>query len=190
MVKQRMTQSSVAPHDHRSIREKLRVPTSVLYGPRTDTDERERDRPLAGVRDQVSQIPGARLTTLTSAGITPWHSDSDPEEIARALEDFLAPSPTSTENTASMQGFRTLLFTDLESSTALTQALGDDAAQEVLRGHNESVRAALAANDGSEMKHTGDGIMASFSSAVSAVAAALQIQRDRPARAPPRRLSA
>jgi pimeloyl-ACP methyl ester carboxylesterase len=69
----------------------------------------------------------------------------------------------------------------LESSTALTQAVGDAKAQDVLHGHNDVVRAALAAHEGEEVKHTGDGIMASFGSAVSAVSAveaALAIQRD------------
>ncbi len=74
-------------------------------------------------------------------------------------------------------GVQTILFTDLESSTALTQAVGDARAQEVLHGHNEAVRAALAAHDGEEVKHTGDGIMAAFGSAVAAVEASLAIQR-------------
>jgi adenylate cyclase len=77
-----------------------------------------------------------------------------------------------------MEGFRALLFTDLESSTALTQSLGDAKAQEALRGHNAVVRTALAVHGGEEVKHTGDGIMAAFGSAVSAVEAALQMQRD------------
>ena len=70
------------------------------------------------------------------------------------------------------------LFTDLESSTALTQALGDEAAQELLGQHNEIVRAAVTSRGGREVKHTGDGIMATFGSAVAAVEAALRIQRD------------
>jgi class 3 adenylate cyclase len=40
--------------------------------------------------------------------------------------------------------------------------VGDEAAREVLRGHNTAVRGALEANGGREVKHTGDGIMASF----------------------------
>ena len=40
------------------------------------------------------------------------------------------------------------------------------------------MRSALEANGGREVKHTGDGIMASFPSAVSAVEASLAIQRD------------
>ena len=69
------------------------------------------------------------------------------------------------------------LFTDMESSTALTQQFGDAAAQEVRRTHNEIVRAALAASGGNEIKHTGDGIMASFSTASAALGCAIAIQR-------------
>ena len=70
------------------------------------------------------------------------------------------------------------MFTDLESSTALTQRVGDEAAQDVLHGHNDAVRKSLEDHGGREVKHTGDGIMAAFPSAVRAVEAALQIQRD------------
>ncbi len=90
------------------------------------------------------------------------------------LRDAVDAAPTSADSGA----FQTILSTDLESSTALTQRIGDEAAQEVLRGHNTAVRGALEANDGREVKHTGDGIMASFPSAVSAVEASLAIQRE------------
>ncbi len=50
-------------------------------------------------------------------------------------------------------------------------------AQELLRAHNRIVREALAANDGHEIKHTGDGIMASFGSAIGALNCAIAIQR-------------
>ena len=70
------------------------------------------------------------------------------------------------------------MFTDLESSTALTQRVGDDAAQSVLHGHNDPVRNALKTHGGREVKHTGDGIMAAFPSAVRAVEAAAQIQEE------------
>jgi class 3 adenylate cyclase len=73
-------------------------------------------------------------------------------------------------------GIRTVLFTDIVGSTSLTQRLGDDAVMKLLRVHDAVVREALASHGGREVKHTGDGIMASFSSAVSAVRAAMQIQ--------------
>ena len=71
----------------------------------------------------------------------------------------------------------TILFTDMQSSTAITQRLGDARAQEVRRAHNEIVRSALQATGGSEIKHTGDGIMASFTTASAALDCAIAIQR-------------
>jgi class 3 adenylate cyclase len=71
----------------------------------------------------------------------------------------------------------TILFTDMEGSTILTQRLGDAKAQEILRTHNSIVREALKAHNGSEIKHTGDGIMASFSSAARALECAIAMQR-------------
>lgn len=74
-------------------------------------------------------------------------------------------------------GVRTVLFTDMVDSTALTQHVGDDAAMVLLGVHDTIVRHALAASGGHEVKHTGDGIMSSFVSAASAVRCATQIQR-------------
>ena len=74
-------------------------------------------------------------------------------------------------------GIRTVLFTDVVNSTTLTQALGDEAALAVLSVHDTIVRDALAALGGREVKHTGDGIMASFVSAAGAIRCAVQIQR-------------
>ena len=75
-------------------------------------------------------------------------------------------------------GIRTVLFTDVVNSTTLTQSLGDKAALAILGVHDTIVRDALSALGGREVKHTGDGIMASFVSAASAVRCAIQIQRE------------
>jgi class 3 adenylate cyclase len=75
-------------------------------------------------------------------------------------------------------GIRTVLFTDIVDSTTLTQSLGDEAAMALFDVHNTVVRNALANLGGREVKHTGDGIMASFISAAAAVKCATQIQRE------------
>ncbi len=75
-------------------------------------------------------------------------------------------------------GIRTVLFTDVVNSTTLTQSLGDKAALAILGVHDTIVRDALSTLGGREVKHTGDGIMASFVSAASAVRCAIQIQRE------------
>jgi class 3 adenylate cyclase len=71
----------------------------------------------------------------------------------------------------------TILFTDMVGSTDLTQSRGDAAAQDLIRRHNGIVRGALADWSGKEIKHTGDGIMASFASSTNAVEAAVAIQK-------------
>jgi class 3 adenylate cyclase len=73
--------------------------------------------------------------------------------------------------------FRAVMFTDLESSTEMISVYGDDMAMELLRIHNVITRKALRNHFGQEIKHTGDGFMNSFTSAVSAVECAIDIQR-------------
>ena len=70
---------------------------------------------------------------------------------------------------------RTILFTDIVDSTAMTSRHGDDAAMAMLEVHDRLVRQALADNNGREIKHTGDGIMAAFVSSACAVRAACQL---------------
>ena len=60
------------------------------------------------------------------------------------------------------QGLLTILFTDLEGSTAMTLRLGDARAQEIVRTRNAIVRREVSVRAGAEIKHTGDGIIATF----------------------------
>ena len=71
---------------------------------------------------------------------------------------------------------RTVIFTDIVGSSDLTQRFGDDAGMEFLQVHDTIVREALVSFKGREVKHTGDGIMASFASAAGAVRCAAHIQ--------------
>jgi class 3 adenylate cyclase len=72
---------------------------------------------------------------------------------------------------------RAILFTDFCGSTQLTQELGDEGFMILLHDHDGIVRSALQRHGGAEVKHTGDGIMASFSSVISAVESGIEIQR-------------
>jgi class 3 adenylate cyclase len=69
------------------------------------------------------------------------------------------------------------MFTDIVGSTALVEALGDEAWDAVLRWHNTALREAFAAHGGEEITTTGDGFFVSFDSPDLAVAAAVAIQR-------------
>lgn len=73
-------------------------------------------------------------------------------------------------------GIRTILFTDIVGSTSLTQRLGDEAAMRLVHLHDDIVMDALSAQSGRKVKHTGDGVMASFASSACAVRCAIRIQ--------------
>jgi class 3 adenylate cyclase len=72
---------------------------------------------------------------------------------------------------------RTFLFTDIVDSTKVAELLGDTKWANVLRIHDETLHAALAASRGTIVNTTGDGVFAVFDSAVAGVAGAVAIQR-------------
>jgi class 3 adenylate cyclase len=125
-------------------------------------------------RELASKIPDAHLAVLEGTSIAPYMDDT--ERAAKTIDEFLGEGEDA-EGGAAPSGLVTILFTDMEGSTSLTQRLGDAGAQEVLRTHNTIIRDALKAHDGSETKHTGDGIMASFASASGALQSAIDMQR-------------
>ena len=122
---------------------------------------------IEAMQQMATSIPDCEVHYL-EAEMYPYRGGTQFDERVRAISEFFV-GPSAQGPTRIRGGLQTLLFTDLESSTALTQALGDAKAQEVLRGHNDAVRTALEVHGGEEVKHTGDGIFAAFGSAVSAV---------------------
>ena len=72
---------------------------------------------------------------------------------------------------------KTFMFTDIESSTNLVEALGDEVWQGVLRWHNEALRSLFAEHKGEEVVSTGDGFFVGFDSPDEALACAVAIQR-------------
>ena len=72
---------------------------------------------------------------------------------------------------------RTFMFTDIVKSTALLEAMGDEAWNEVLGWHDQTLRGVIARHSGEEINHSGDGVFASFAQPERAIECALQIQR-------------
>ena len=93
--------------------------------------------------------------------------------VMEAVDEWNEPAAGST----SKKEFVAVLFTDIVGSTAITQTRGDDAAQLVVHAHNTIVREALALHGGREIKHTGDGIMATFLQVTDAVEGAMAMQQ-------------
>lgn len=69
-----------------------------------------------------------------------------------------------------------VLFTDLVASTQLRSRLGDLAADALRREHDDALRTVTERHGGSQVKGTGDGVLAVFPAAAGAVAAAVDMQ--------------
>jgi len=94
------------------------------------------------------------------------------------VDAFLgAQKPTHSGTDPRDGGFRVVMFTDIAGSTALAGQLGDQRFHELLKTHNAVIREALNRHAGTEVKHTGDGILASFASVSQALECAMAIQR-------------
>ncbi|MCH8813833.1 MAG: adenylate/guanylate cyclase domain-containing protein [Chloroflexi bacterium] len=147
----------------------ITMPTLVLHG------RDDRTSPIENGQELAAGIKGARFVSFEGHHVP---NRKQAAQMDKAIREFIlgdASEPEPPEKPSS--GLVTILFTDMESSTALTQRLGDEAAQELVHEHNRVVREALKANHGSEIKHTGDGIMASFPSTRGALDCAVTIQR-------------
>jgi class 3 adenylate cyclase len=149
----------------------VRVPTLVLHPRQVATPD------MSVAQGLASRIPDARLVVLNGASSMPYLDSID--GVLAAIEDFLGEGEEAAAASEAPEpgAFRTVLFTDVEGSTALTQRLGDARAREVLREHERMVREALKSHGGSEVKTMGDGFMTSFSSATKALECAIAMQR-------------
>jgi class 3 adenylate cyclase len=86
------------------------------------------------------------------------------------------PKPGTNEVTIDT-ALRAILFTDIVGSTSMTERLGDARSVEMIRAHDALVRRALRDKSGRLVKHTGDGIMASFDDTTASVQCARTIQQ-------------
>jgi len=162
ILEEGMFRTDVTPYLSR-----LTMPTLVMH--RRDDNA----VPFENGRQMAALIPNAQFVPLAGDAHPPFVGDTAP--LLDAVNDLLGDKRGQAAEAPA--GLQTILFTDMEGSTGLTQRLGDARAQELVRAHNTIVREALKAQGGSEIKHTGDGIMASFPLASSALECAVAIQR-------------
>jgi class 3 adenylate cyclase/pimeloyl-ACP methyl ester carboxylesterase len=160
----------LASVDVRPYLPQVKAPTLVLHR------RGARDAPLEAGRAAAALVPDARFVALDGDMDHPFVGDiSYLETMTQFLDEGRGRAPEA--EPMAPGGLVTILFTDVEGSTGLTQRLGDAKAREVLRAHERIVREALKAHGGSEVKTMGDGFMASFSSATRALECAIAMQR-------------
>jgi len=114
--------------------------------------------------------PGADAPALDEG--PPHDSASSVDEVASTV----AAERPSLQPAAAPDGTVTILFSDIEGSTALNERLGDVRWLELLRAHNRLVRDQVRACGGFEVKAQGDGFMIAFPSARRAIQCAKAIQ--------------
>ena len=156
-------QEAFEEYDVSSYLEMVTAPTLVIH------NRENQWVPLTVAQRIAAIIPGAQLTLIDSLTYS---------AVPPLVQEFVGTSPTA--DAAERVGSKdtaTILFTDVEGSTALTQRLGDAKARGLLREHERITRDALAAHGGSEVKTMGDGFMTSFGSATAALECAIAIQR-------------
>jgi class 3 adenylate cyclase len=110
-----------------------------------------------------------------------------PNEIISVSEDdvlrFLGRMNEAPADSLRMNPFRTILFTDLQASTSILHESGLPAFMVLLSEHDLIIRRSLLSSHGREVKHTGDGIMASFDDVLHALECSIAIQAGFEARA-------
>jgi pimeloyl-ACP methyl ester carboxylesterase len=148
-------------YDLAPILPRVEMPVLILHRQRAQTSD------LAQVRSVASLIPGARLVTLDGDTTAPYW---DHEQYIDIVYDFLG-IERGTQTAALPSGMTAILFADIADSTLLTEMQGDVSFRDRSRGLDASLRAALRDAGGTpiEGKVLGDGVMATFPSAVQAI---------------------
>jgi class 3 adenylate cyclase len=144
--------------DVRPILPTISAPTLVIHA-------REEPVPVQGARYLADHIPGARLLEVDGTDHAPWFSD--PDRITTEIEEFLtgshAPRPQS------HRALRTVLFTDIVASTQHAAATGDERWRAVLHRFGEITAEVTKHFDGTVVKSTGDGYLATFEGPTRAI---------------------
>ncbi|MEE8369997.1 MAG: adenylate/guanylate cyclase domain-containing protein, partial [Dehalococcoidia bacterium] len=119
-------------------------------------------------------VEKALALKLRAQGVDPTAPQTSIDSVAASV---YTEQPDLPPKAVAPDGTVTILFSDIEGSTAMTERLGDQRWLELLRGHNAIVRKRVAAHEGFEVKAEGDGFMLAFGSARKALACAVDIQR-------------
>ena len=111
----------------------------------------------AELRDAAFACPTGAIVIEEVTELLPWQLRGRSEPKRRVMKTFM--------------------FTDVVGSTALVEALGDEAWDTLLRWHDATLREVFTAHEGREVSTTGDGFFVGFDAPELAVAAAIAIQR-------------
>jgi class 3 adenylate cyclase len=148
----------IGEFDVREVLPSIRVPTLVLHRVEDTFIKIEHSRYLA------ERIPGAKLIELP--GGDNMYSLGDSEALLGEMEEFLTGERHRTEPDRMLA---TVLFTDICNSTEHAARMGDRGWRYMLERHDALFRRSLERHRGREVKHTGDGFLATFDGPARAI---------------------
>ena len=154
--------------DVRSILPVVHTPTLVIHL----TGDRVCD--VGEGRYIAAHIPNARLLELPGIDHLFYVDRRATEQIVQEIQNFVGkpgPAPHSDRM------LTTVLFTDIVGSTRKAAELGDSTWRDVLERHNSMVRREVARFNGSVIKNTGDGFLATFDGPTRALRCACAVTR-------------
>jgi class 3 adenylate cyclase len=150
--------------DVRDVLPSIRVPTLVMHR-RGDTFIN-----IEHSRYMAERIPAARFVELV--GGDNMFSIGDSEGLLGEIEEFLTGERHQHESDRMLA---TVLFTDICGSTERAAQLGDRSWRYMLERHDALFRRALERHRGREVKHTGDGFLATFDGPARAIRCAADL---------------
>ena len=157
--------------DIRPMLPQIAAPTLIIHR------RNSRAFPPRNGRELAAGIPDSKAVIIDGvAHFPPTPGDPNTIDVVNEILGFLVPG-ASAQAVRHRGTFRTVMFTDVEGSTRLTDRFGDEKARELLRRHEDASRRVVAHHGGTEIKTMGDGFMVSFGSASAALDAAAAIQR-------------
>lgn len=122
----------------------------------------------------LGQVVAAKLRLQGALG-------RDPESSIQLADTAGAPNLAASIALAGASDV-TIVFTDIDESTPITERLGDSEWVRLLRAHNAIVRETIARFGGREIKTLGDAFMVAFASALDGLRFAVSLQRAMAAR--------
>jgi class 3 adenylate cyclase len=158
----------------------IRLDLAEVLLERDSGGDRERALELLDLCLDAAQEMGMRAVTdqalalkLAAQGLAGVDATTSIDDVVAAVES----ERPDIRAHAAPDGTVTILFSDIEDSTILTERLGDERWLELLRGHNSIFRRHLREQDGYEVKNQGDGFMLVFPSPAGALRCAIEVQR-------------
>jgi class 3 adenylate cyclase len=151
--------------DIRQVLPSIQMPTLVLHRTGDQLVRVEHGRALAAA------LPEAKFVELEGGDHWPWFGDSG--ALVEEIEEFLTGMRHSGP---SDRVLTTVMFTDIVGSTERVAAIGDRAWRELLDRHDAVTARQVERFRGRALKHTGDGVLATFDGPARAVQCARTIR--------------